>query len=91
MIHDLRAVANAPDSVAWKDNARVALLWAANLIDAAVAVREECDALRQDAERLDWLLPKIRGAQYRDIGVHYGSGDDIRAAIDAARSQDGKA
>ena len=42
------------------------------------------DAL--DAERLDWLLLRISGAEFRRIGVHY-SGNARRADVDAARKQ----
>jgi len=42
------------------------------------------DAL--DAERLDWLLLHISGAEFRRIGVHY-SGNASRADVDAARKQ----
>ena len=57
-------------------------------IDAAkAAIRaraEQGDAL--DAERLDWLLLRISGAEFRRIGVHY-SGNARRADVDAARKQ----
>ena len=42
------------------------------------------DAL--DAARLDWLLLRISGAEFRRIGVHY-SGNASRADVDAARKQ----
>ena len=57
-------------------------------IDAAkAAIRARAaqgDAL--DAARLDWLLLRISGAEFRRIGVHY-SGNASRAAVDAARKQ----
>ena len=39
-----------------------------------------------DAARLDWLLLRISGAEFRRIGVHY-SGNASRADVDAARKQ----
>ena len=57
-------------------------------IDAAkAAIRARAaqgDAL--DAARLDWLLLRISGAEFRRIGVHY-SGNASRADVDAARKQ----
>ena len=44
------------------------------------------DSVLEDAERLDWLLLHISGAEFRRIGVHY-SGNASRADVDAARKQ----
>ena len=44
------------------------------------------DSVLEDAERLDWLLLRISGAEFRRVGVHY-SGNARRADVDAARKQ----
>ena len=46
----------------------------------------QADSVLEDAERLDWLLLHISGAEFRRIGVHY-SGNASRADVDAARKQ----
>lgn len=46
------------------------------------------DSVLEDAARLDWLLLRISGAEFRRIGVHY-SGNARRADVDAARKQGG--
>lgn len=43
----------------------------------------------EDAARLDWLLLRVSGSEFRRIGVHY-SGNAQRADVDAARAQEGK-
>jgi hypothetical protein len=39
-----------------------------------------------DTERLEWLMPRVSGKAYRDIGVIYSDGSKyaIRKAIDEA-------
>ena len=46
------------------------------------------DSVLEDAARLDWLLLRISGAEFRRLGVHY-SGNARRADVDAARKQGG--
>lgn len=46
----------------------------------------EREALRADAERLEWLRARIPGGTYRIMGVIYSEGGaGVDAAIDAAR------
>ena len=56
----------------------------------ARAARAPADSVLEDAARLDWLLLRISGAEFRRLGVHY-SGNARRADVDAARKQGGKA
>ena len=53
-----------------------------------MACRElaRADSVQEDAARLDWLLLRVSGAEFRRIGVHY-SGNARRADVDAARKQ----
>lgn len=44
------------------------------------------DSVQDDSARLDWLLLRVSGAEFRRIGVHY-SGNARRADVDAARKQ----
>lgn len=44
------------------------------------------DSVQEDAARLDWLLLRISGEEFRRLGVHY-SGNARRADVDAARKQ----
>lgn len=53
-------------------------------IDADRAARSPTDSVLEDAARLDWLLLRISGAEFRRVGVHY-SGNASRADVDAAR------
>ena len=46
----------------------------------------QADSVQEDAARLDWLLLRVSGAEFRRIGVHY-SGNARRADVDAARKQ----
>jgi hypothetical protein len=46
----------------------------------------ERDELKKDAERLDWLMRKISGSEFRRIGVMYGENCN-RDSIDSALSQ----
>ena len=48
----------------------------------------QADSAQEDAARLDWLLLRISGAEFRRLGVHY-SGNARRADVDAARKQGG--
>ncbi|MBP3980823.1 hypothetical protein J8G26_08795 [Acidovorax sp. JG5] len=50
------------------------------------AARASEDSVLEDAARLDWLLLRISGAEFRRLGVHY-SGNARRADVDAARKQ----
>lgn len=50
------------------------------------APAQAADSVLEDAARLDWLLLRISGAEFRRIGVHY-SGNASRADVDAARKQ----
>ena len=52
----------------------------------ARAARAPADSVQDDAARLDWLLLRISGAEFRRLGVHY-SGNARRADVDAARKQ----
>ncbi len=52
----------------------------------ARAARASADSVQEDAARLDWLLLRVSGAEFRRIGVHY-SGNARRADVDAARKQ----
>ena len=45
--------------------------------------RVELGECRKDAERLDWLLCRVSGKEYRRIGIEYSAGC-LRADIDAA-------
>lgn len=47
---------------------------------------QAADSVQEDAARLDWLLLRISGAEFRRLGVHY-SGNARRADVDAARKQ----
>lgn len=47
---------------------------------------QAADSAQEDAARLDWLLLRISGAEFRRLGVHY-SGNASRADVDAARKQ----
>ena len=47
---------------------------------------KNCWKALEDAARLDWLLLRISGAEFRRLGVHY-SGNARRADVDAARKQ----
>ena len=51
-----------------------------------VAEPAKADSVLEDAARLDWLLLRISGAEFRRLGVHY-SGNARRADVDAARKQ----
>lgn len=53
---------------------------------APAAVAATADSVQEDAARLDWLLLRISGAEFRRLGVHY-SGNARRADVDAARKQ----
>lgn len=44
---------------------------------------QAADSVQEDAARLDWLLLRISGAEFRRLGVHY-SGNARRADVDAA-------
>ncbi len=48
----------------------------------------QADSVQEDAARLDWLLLRVSGAEFRRIGVHY-SGNARRADVDAARKEGG--
>lgn len=52
------------------------------------SVSAQADSVQEDAARLDWLLLRVSGAEFRRIGVHY-SGNARRADVDAARKQGG--
>ena len=43
----------------------------------------ELGECRKDAERLDWLLCRVSGKEYRRIGIEYSAGC-LRSDIDAA-------
>ena len=45
--------------------------------------RVELGECRKDAERLDWLLCRVSGKEYRRIGIEYSAGC-LRSDIDAA-------
>ena len=45
--------------------------------------RVELGECRKDAERLDWLLCRVSGKEYRRIGIEYSAGC-LRADIDKA-------
>lgn len=49
--------------------------------------------LQRDAERLDWMEKRLRGAsdseRYLPFRVYWGDGRGIRKAIDAAREKGG--
>lgn len=53
-----------------------------------VAAHAPTDSVLEDAARLDWLLLRISGAEFRRLGVHY-SGNARRADVDVARKQGG--
>lgn len=53
---------------------------------ATAPAAQAADSVLEDAVRLDWLLLRISGAEFRRIGVHY-SGNASRADVDAARKQ----
>ena len=52
----------------------------------AQPAQAQADSVQEDAARLDWLLLRISGAEFRRLGVHY-SGNARRADVDAARKQ----
>ena len=68
------------DFVKHAENAR----WRAAHGQAPATV--QADSVQEDAARLDWLLLRISGAEFRRLGVHY-SGNARRADVDAARKQ----
>jgi hypothetical protein len=53
---------------------------------APTPAAQAADSWQEDAARLDWLLLRISGAEFRRLGVHY-SGNAGRADVDAARKQ----
>jgi hypothetical protein len=53
---------------------------------APTPAAQAADSVQEDAARLDWLLLRISGAEFRRLGVHY-SGNARRADVDAARKQ----
>ena len=55
---------------------------------APTPAAQAADSVQEDAARLDWLLLRISGAEFRRLGVHY-SGNARRADVDAARKQGG--
>lgn len=81
---------------AGQDKANAALIVAA--VNALPALCAEVEALRKDAERLDWLQRAARTSTVHMGGQHPWNltgnhklhnlrGPDLRAAIDAARSR----
>jgi len=68
--------------------------WSAAIEDPAnvpaylqeIAKRKQAGSVQDDSARLDWLLLRVSGAEFRRIGVHY-SGNARRADVDAARKQ----
>lgn len=50
----------------------------------AVAAEQRCRELEGDSRRLDWLLGKVSGAEYRRIGIEYEDRYSLLAAIDTA-------
>lgn len=70
-----------------RDSAQDALATLAVLEQlAATPPAQAAPSVLEDAARLDWLLLRISGAEFRRIGVHY-SGNARRADVDAARKQ----
>ena len=55
-------------------------------MQATTPPAQAADSVLEDAARLDWLLLRISGAEFRRLGVHY-SGNARRADVDAARKQ----
>ena len=53
-----------------------------------IAKRKQAGSVQDDSARLDWLLLRVSGAEFRRIGVHY-SGNARRADVDAARKEGG--
>ncbi len=53
---------------------------------APTQAAQAADSWQEDAARLDWLLLRISGAEFRRLGVHY-PGNASRADVDAARKQ----
>ena len=62
---------------------------ALNCVDVLGEAARAAESVLEDAARLDWLLLRISGAEFRRLGVHY-SGNARRADVDAARKQGGK-
>ena len=54
-----------------------------DLAELAEQRRVELGECRKDAERLDWLLCRVSGKEYRRIGIEYSAGC-LRSDIDAA-------
>ena len=61
---------------------------ALNCVDVLWEAARAAESVLEDAARLDWLLLRISGAEFRRLGVHY-SGNARRADVDAARKQGG--